>query len=239
MEGGRVVMEIDPFHLRVIEAGRDVCEELDLLLAGGYAMKAHGLVDRPSKDLDFATANPRPLEELAATVAEAYRRKGFTVNSFEGNESYERLLVTDPESGEWCELDLMKAVLQVTPVRMEPCTVVGFDDAIGLKMGALFGRGVARDLIDIASLAGEYSFERLEWLGRSHHDDFSLERLVSRLERYELQDDSAFVIYGLDHEDILRIKKFALEWAQDINLRLLEEAPYEDPPYDDAEIDAL
>lgn len=232
-------MDLPDYHRRLIEAGLDVCQEYGLFLAGGYAIKAHGLVERPSKDLDFATANALPLAEITAGVAEAYRAQGFHVINFDGNETYQRLRITDPVTAETCELDLMKATLQVSPAVIEPCPVVGFDDAIGLKMGALFGRGVARDLIDIASLAEQYSFERLEWLAKSHHHDFSLQKLADRLERYEVSDETTFLAYGLDEEDIRRIRRFACEWAQDINLRLLEETPYEDPPYSDEEIDRL
>jgi hypothetical protein len=62
--------------------------------------------------------------------------------------------------------------------------------------------------------------------------DFSLERLASRLEASELRDEIEFEQYGLDYEEILRVKRFALEWAQDINMRLLEESAFEDDGVD-------
>jgi hypothetical protein len=117
----------------------------------------------------------------------------------------------------------MKAVLRVSPVVVDSCPVLGFDDAIGLKMRAVHDRGIARDLIDAAALAGQYGFERLEWLCRSHEPDFSLRRLASRLEAAELRDDHEFQDYGLTLDEVRRVKRFAAEWAQDINLRLMEE----------------
>lgn len=232
-------LNMPPFHRRLIDASLDMCREYGLFLAGGYAMKAHGLVDRPSNDLDFATAHPLPVSELTERVVAGYRAQGFAVTVTPGNYRFARLLVSDPRTGEACDVDLMKANLMVTPVMIEGCPVVGFDDAIGLKMRAVQDRCIARDLIDAASLAGTYSFERLEWLLRSQEAEFSLERLASRLELAELRGDDQFEQYGLDHEEILRVKRFAAEWAQDINLRLLEETPYEDPPYRDEEIDHL
>ncbi|GAA0315346.1 nucleotidyl transferase AbiEii/AbiGii toxin family protein [Actinoallomurus spadix] len=216
-------LNMPPFHRRLIDAGLDLCEEYGLFLAGGHAMRAHGLVDRPSQDIDFATDHPLPVEELTARVAAGYQAKGFAVEVKPGNYRFARLLVSDMRTGEACEVDLMKATLRVSPVVVDSCPVVGFDDAIGLKMRAVHDRGIARDLIDAASLAGEYSFERLEWLCRSHERDFSLQRLASRLEAAEFLDDQEFEDYGLTLEEVRRVKRFAAEWAQDINLRLLEE----------------
>ncbi|MCZ7473305.1 MULTISPECIES: hypothetical protein [unclassified Micromonospora] len=39
-------------------------DDLGLMLAGGYAMCAHDLVDRPSQDIDFATAAALPLDAV-------------------------------------------------------------------------------------------------------------------------------------------------------------------------------
>jgi hypothetical protein len=60
-------------------------------------------------------------------------------------------------------------------------------------------------------------------LCRSHERDFSLHRLVSRLEAAEFLDDHEFEDYGLTLDEVRRVKRFAAEWAQDINLRLMEE----------------
>jgi hypothetical protein len=38
-----------------------------------------------------------------------------------------------------------------------------------------------------------------------------------------LRNDSEFEDYGLTPDEVRRVKRFAAEWAQDINLRLLEE----------------
>lgn len=228
MAGDHLVMEMDPYHRRLIEAGLDICQEYGLFLAGGYAMKAHGLVDRPSNDVDFATSNPLPLDVIGRAVADAYRAQGFGVQVGDGNDTYVRLMVSSPGSGEACELDLMKVPLRVRPVLIGRCPVVGFEDAIGLKMRALNGRGVARDLIDVAAMAGDYGYERLEWLGRTHDPEFSLDRLVFRLGNFEFMDPEEFEQYGLGEAEIRRVRRFAVEWAQDIDLRLMGDGKLED-----------
>ncbi len=46
---------LPPAHLRVLLDGLPVSERYGLLLAGGYAFRAHEILHRPSQDLDFAT----------------------------------------------------------------------------------------------------------------------------------------------------------------------------------------
>jgi hypothetical protein len=54
---------LPPAHLQVLLDGLPVFEQYGLLLAGGYAFRAHAIVHRPSQDLDFATSDNTPLPE--------------------------------------------------------------------------------------------------------------------------------------------------------------------------------
>ena len=68
---------IEGDHALLVEAVLPVCAQYGLALAGGYAIKAHGLVTRPSDDVDFATGHSSPVEEITEALADAYRRAGF------------------------------------------------------------------------------------------------------------------------------------------------------------------
>jgi len=46
---------LDGDHKALVDAALPVCARYGLAVAGGYAVKAHGLVERPSEDIDFAT----------------------------------------------------------------------------------------------------------------------------------------------------------------------------------------
>jgi hypothetical protein len=67
---------LPPAHLRVLLDGLPVFERYGLLLAGGYAFRAHEILHRPSQDLDFATRDGTPLPEIAAQVQLAFQRAG-------------------------------------------------------------------------------------------------------------------------------------------------------------------
>jgi hypothetical protein len=50
-----------------------------LVLTGGYAVRAHRLVNRPSQDLDVATENPAPMADIAAALCSGLTARGWKV----------------------------------------------------------------------------------------------------------------------------------------------------------------
>lgn len=62
---------LDGDHKALVDAALPVCARYGLAVAGGYAVKAHGLVTRPSEDIDFATGTAAPMEEIVAALAAA------------------------------------------------------------------------------------------------------------------------------------------------------------------------
>ncbi|ETK33947.1 hypothetical protein GCM10009530_17870 [Microbispora corallina] len=220
-------MEPSPFHLRLIDDARPVLDRYGLLLAGGYALRAHGCVDRPVDDLTFVTEDETPLPEVAAAVAGAYEGRGLTAEVCETAPRAARVVVTDEISGQAGEVTLLREPLRDRPADLGPCRVAGLDDAVGLKVRALHNRGLPRDFADVASVAGLYPFRLLEQLGAAHEDDWSAEDLVQRLETVDLLADEAFAAYGLDEERIAAVRRFAYAWVEDIKLRRVEDGDAE------------
>lgn len=79
-----------------MDAALPVCAQYGLAVAGGYAVKAHGLVQRPSEDIDFATGTSAPMEEIVAALAAAYRKAGFEV----------QVLDIEGRKGQWSSVRL-------------------------------------------------------------------------------------------------------------------------------------
>lgn len=154
-------MEMPDLHRRILDASRDTCDRYGLALAGGYAMRAHQLVDRPSQDLDFAGLTSTPLAEIVDAMSDGYRASGLEVEEVRGTYLLARVIVTDPSTKQSCPVDLMKVPLQRPPVMLEVGPVANLDDLVGMKVGALHGRGVVRDVIDVSAVAGRYSFAEL------------------------------------------------------------------------------
>jgi hypothetical protein len=77
-------------HLQVLLDGLPVFERYGLLLAGGYAFRAHEILRRPSQDLDFATRDDTPLPEIAGHVRNAFQAAGYRVELVEATGRYAR-----------------------------------------------------------------------------------------------------------------------------------------------------
>ncbi|MEU6410791.1 hypothetical protein [Microbispora sp. NPDC046933] len=220
-----------PFHLRLIEDARPVLDRYDLLLAGGYALLAHGCrlspvsTARPVDDLTFATGGEAPLAEIGAALAEAFASTGLSAEVCEAGARIGRVVVTDEITGQSCEVALLREPLRDRPADVGPCRVLGLDDAVGLKVRALQDRGLPRDFADVASVCGLYPFRLLEQLGARYDDEWRVEDLVQRLETVDLLADEAFG--GLDEEGVAAVRRFAYAWAEDIKLRRVDDGDAE------------
>jgi Nucleotidyl transferase AbiEii toxin, Type IV TA system len=89
---------VDPGLLKLAEIGLRVAGRYGFALAGGYAVQAHGILDRPSEDIDLFTAWERRGDFTAAVdaVVEAYRADGYAVAVTQQFDTFARLAVTDP-----------------------------------------------------------------------------------------------------------------------------------------------
>lgn len=230
-------MRLSAFHQRLVSGILPVCSHYGLVLAGEYAMKAHGLTDRPCEDLALVAAADVPLREAAAAVAAACRAAGFAVTAAEADSRTGRLRVTEPETGRTCTLDLAREALQWPPSTCGDIAVLSLEDAAGLKVRAFHGYGMARDLIDVEAVGDLYSYRELERFARLHDEEFSLPELVMRLEFADHIADADFAAHGVDEERIRRIRRFAHAWAEDIKLRRRDDGDLDEADFDVPAID--
>jgi hypothetical protein len=213
---------VDELHRRLFEIGAAV--DLGLVLAGGYALQAHHVLDRPSQDIDFATSASLPMTEIVEGLADAYRRSGYRVEIIECAPRMARLRLL--AAGLECEVDVLKEAI-APPAHLSVGSVLAFDDAVGLKMRALHERAAHRDFVDIQAASARVSEREMENLGARHTPRFSLEDLADRLGAVTELDDRGFTYYGLDERAIRELRAWAVSWESDIRARL---AAGEDEP---------
>ena len=224
---------MEELHRRLARVGFEAGEDLGLVLAGGYAISEHRLTSRPSRDVDFATAAKMPLPQVVDRLAAAYRGHGYAVSIIESSPRMARMTVADGEI--LCEVDLLREAIG-PPVLLDVGPVLRLDDAVGLKMRALHDRALHRDFIDVhAAYRAGYSWEALEGHARRFLPSFRLDYLAERLGSIELRDEETFLAYGMEHADIDALTRWALQWADDIGLRLCggtESQPDPEPDWD-------
>ncbi|MGW7102495.1 nucleotidyl transferase AbiEii/AbiGii toxin family protein [Streptomyces sp. NPDC054838] len=216
-------MKLSGLHRRLLAAVIDIGAPYPLVLTGGYAVQAHGLVDRLSQDLDVATENPAPMAEIVAGLGQGLAGRGWRVRVIDVDALSARLMVADPATGEECEVDVLKEHFWTPPAQTEYGPVLAFDSVIGTKVRALADRGAVRDLIDVHAASRHRTTTELESLGERHgRDEFRLHDLRDRLAGADWADDAEFAAYGLTEAETAELRTWALHWVSDLDGRLHE-----------------
>ncbi|MFF4227067.1 nucleotidyl transferase AbiEii/AbiGii toxin family protein [Streptomyces sp. L500] len=208
-----------------------------LVLTGGLALRALGLVDRPVRNATLATDSQEPLPDLVVALRAALAERGWRVGHTEADPLSARFAVTDPETGEERAVLLLKETVwrPLVTTGLGPCLAA--EDVVGTKVRALAARGFARDFIDVHAASAHWPPAELEEFGRRHawDDAFDPADLRARLDGADWIDDREFAAYGLADDRIAELRAWARVWSDDIGERLLEEAPYEDEEQDEGQ----
>jgi hypothetical protein len=212
---------VEPVHLRLAEIGLRVAARYGFALAGGYAVQAHGILDRPSEDVDLFTAWERRGDFAAATdtVVEAYRDGGYTVEIAQRFDTFARLKVTDPAEPEHpYKVELAANWRALPPVMMDVGPVLHIDDVVAGKMSALYTRAEPRDFLDIdaALTTGRYTRARLCELAEQADAGFDrriLADLFGMLERYP---DRRFAAYDAEPAQIAAMRERFAQWRAEL-----------------------
>ncbi|MGW2831366.1 hypothetical protein [Streptomyces sp. NPDC001286] len=201
-----------------------------LALAGDHALHAHGLVGWPGPDLEVATEHAEDMGRIVAVLRAGLWERGWQAGVWGTGPLSARLIVTEPDSGEECEVGVAKEVLWRAPVPTGYGPALSLEDAVGITVRALAGRGLVGDLIAVRAAARRWSLPELEELGRRHaRDAFDLTDLRMRLTGTDWVDDTDFAVHGLDTAAIEELRRWAQGWADEIGEQLCEAgAPEED-----------
>ena len=206
-----------PFHERLARIGLGAADRYGFALAGGYAVQAAGLLDRPSEDVDLFTAWNRADEFDVAVnaVVDAYSDDGLdTTIELQHAGSFARLRVTDPARGDNAKVEMGIDWRANEPVRMSIGPVLHPDDAVANKMCALFGRALARDFIDVdaAAESGRYSHEDLLWLAHRADNGFEPRMFADALGAIEELSTTDFAEYGVTGRALDDLRARFAEW---------------------------
>ncbi|KWV30165.1 nucleotidyl transferase AbiEii/AbiGii toxin family protein [Micromonospora rifamycinica] len=208
-------MAADPFHERLARTGLAAADRYGFALAGGYAVQAAGLVERPSEDIDLFTAWDRR-NEFAAAVVHAYRVDSLTVETERQYDTFARLAVTDGARVSKVELGVDWRANE--PILMAIGPVLHPDDAVANKMSALYGRAFARDFIDIdATLrSGRYTREALLTLAQRADRGFERRIFADALGQATQLDPDDFAQYGVTGPALDDLRSRFAEWRREL-----------------------
>ena len=157
-------------------------EAADFALAGGAALIVSGVVDRLTKDLDFFTPYPNPVEPLARAAETALESAGLEVTTIRSSDTYAQMRISSGSDA--TNIDLASDYRMMDAKPTDAGFVLDVQELAADKVLALEARGVPRDYIDFAALHSRYSVEQMCQLAAQKDTGFDPTRLASRLSRF-------------------------------------------------------
>ncbi len=215
---------MDPRHRQLAEiALRAAGSGYGLALAGGYAVRAHGMGDRPSGDVDLFTDWQRRADFPAVTdiVIEALTDNGFLVEVDARADTFARLLITPNDeptteplkmelAADWrahspVTLNIGPSCIRTTPsVTRWPRSTAGHSREIFLTSTAVLA-------------SGRYTGEQLLQLAEAADAGFDRTMFADTLGALGQISDAAFTPYGVDTPDIQRLRQRFADWRKQLS----------------------
>lgn len=206
-----------PIHRQLAQIGLRVGGAFGFALAGGHAIAAHGILERPSEDVDLFADWQRRADFPTAVdeVIAAYRAERFEVEIDLRLDTFARLHVTDPdEPDRQYRVELVANWRAQPPVQMDIGPVLHPDDVLAGKMDALYNRAAARDFLDIdaAITSGRYTLDHLCRLAHEADAGFDRQLFAAMLGRIDRLDDEDFTEYNVSLEHVAALRQRVKSW---------------------------
>ncbi|MPZ83336.1 MAG: hypothetical protein GEV28_24255 [Actinophytocola sp.] len=200
------------FQIEVAQLFFSLSTSRGFLLAGGAALAAQDLTNRPTQDLDFFTG-PDSGDVAAARdgFEQAAQAQGWTVNRVRDGTTFCRLIVSGSDS---LVVDL---ALDTPPSRPPTASFIGptfdLEELAGRKTLALFDRAEARDFTDVYILTKRYGKELL--LARAAEVDLGFDRAIfAQMLRTLTRFDDSELPATDDDKAVVRV--FFASWAAEL-----------------------
>ncbi|MGH8887584.1 MAG: nucleotidyl transferase AbiEii/AbiGii toxin family protein [Egibacteraceae bacterium] len=165
-------------------------------LAGAAALLAHGLIDRPTLDLDFfaCPAEEAQVQELAAAIEQAVAAAGMHSVRRRDLRSFVRREVSDGDQ-RW---------KSISPSITAPSACKTASTVRPRSLLAVFDRAEPRDFRDLAAVTQRFSLGRLCELAREQDIGFDLSHLQQALRSFGRLTREDLAIDEDEHRHLIR-----------------------------------
>jgi hypothetical protein len=193
-------------------------------LAGGNALIAHGIIDRPTEDVDLFSDQESGVAAAAQAVEEALREAGFQAERrdvagglgdvFEGiGEGLAEWIITAP-GGEQTMLQMAYFDRTRGPVTMDVGPVLDLEDLAGWKTVALVSRVEPRDFADTAAALQYYTVDELISFARRLDPGLESRDFADAGRQLDWMPDRVFARYGLGPQEVTRMRERFTAWPR-------------------------
>ena len=213
-DASQSAMGLSPFQLEVAQLFFSLPASTGFLLAGGAALLAHRLTDRPTQDLDFFTAPERGDVSLARDELEAaVLDHNWRVERIQDVATFCRLLIRTED-----DKLLIDLAVDSPPGSPGVITIAGpaFSrrELAGRKVIALFDRAEARDFVDVYLLSEHFSKDVLLTQAAEIDAGFSVEVFVDMLAALSRFTDADI---PLPHPRVAELRGYFAGWAAELS----------------------
>src|ERR1700680_203699 len=193
-------------------------------LAGGNALIAHGIIDRPTDDVDLFSDQETGVAAAGQAVEDALREAGFQAERrdrtsgledlFEGmSEGLAEWIITAP-GGQQTMLQMAYFDRTRGPVTMDVGPVLDLEDLAGWKTIALVNRVEPRDYVDIAAAMERYTVDQLISLAKRLDPGLEDRDFADAGRQLDRMPDRVFTPYGLSPQDVARLRERFAGWPR-------------------------
>ena len=217
-------MPVDEFHRDVATIALRAAAQHGFALGGGNALIAHGIISRPTEDVDLFTNEDDGVKAAAGAVGAALQAAGYEAerrdtagglaNVFYGmGDGLAEWIVTAPDGAQMM-LQMAYFDRGRRPVTMDVGPVLDLEDVIGSKVCALASRVEPRDYVDTAAALGRYTVDQL--IGFAKRLDPGLEDrdFADAGRQLDRMPDRVFARYGLGPQEVARLRERFTAWPR-------------------------
>jgi hypothetical protein len=214
-------MPLDELHRRVAAIALQAAAGYGFALGGGNALIQHGVISRPTQDVDLFTDHETGVRAAAGTVEGALREAGFQAERQDQTgglgeifpdigEGLAEWIITAPGGEQMAYFDRARE-----PVITDVGPVLDLEDVVGGKVCALASRGYERDYLDTAAALERYSPAELIGFARRLDPGLEGQDFAEAGQRLDQMPDYAFTSFGLTQPDVARLRERFAAWPRD------------------------
>ena len=209
-------MKESEFHNTVTRIALGASQGNGFALAGSGAIREHGIISRPSEDIDLFTSdtNEHRFGEAVDRVTDALCADGYDVEVGRRTPQFARMSVR-MANGKQVDIDMGMDWREMGPVILGVGAVLSLQDAIGNKVAALYSRAEARDFFDVDAIraSGHSTDAQLLAAAAERDPGFDVGVFASALERVNLLSGDDLKEYGVDAAELDAIKRRLTDWS--------------------------
>jgi hypothetical protein len=214
-------MPLEELHRQVAVIVLRAAAGYGFALGGGNALIQHGVISRPTQDVDLFTDHEGGVQAAAGAVEAALREAGFRAERQDDTaglaevlpgmgEGLAEWIITAPGGEQLAYFDRARE-----PVITDVGPVLDLEDAVGGKVAALASRAYERDYLDTAAALGRYSPAELIGFARRLDPGLEGQDFAEAGQRLDAMPDYAFTSSGLSQQDVARLRERFAVWPRD------------------------